>query len=50
MVFEARGYVIGLDGKRFVSSLEPDAMMNFVAASSEELAKQILKSFQGNSI
>jgi len=50
MVFEAGGYVIGLDGKRFVSSLEPDVMMNFVAASNEELAKQILNSFQGNSI
>ncbi|MFW9960771.1 MAG: inositol monophosphatase family protein [Candidatus Thorarchaeota archaeon] len=46
MVFEAGGYVIGLDGKRFVSSLEPNAMMNFVAASNEELARQILNKFQ----
>jgi myo-inositol-1(or 4)-monophosphatase len=47
MVFEAGGYVVGLDGKRFVSSLEPDAMMNFVAASNEDLARQILNAFQG---
>ena len=47
MVLEAGGYVIGLDGKRFVSSLEPDVMMNFVAASNEELARQILHAFQG---
>ena len=47
MVFEAGGYVIGLDGKRFVSSLEPDAMMNFVAASNDDLARQILNAFQG---
>lgn len=45
MVFEAGGYVIGLDGKRFVSSLEPNAMMNFVAASNEELARQILNKY-----
>lgn len=47
MVFEAGGYVIGVDGKRFVSSLEPDRMMNFVAASNEKLARQILYAFQG---
>ena len=47
MVFEAGGYVMGLDGKRFVSSLEPQKMMNFVAASNEELARRILHEFQG---
>ncbi|MFW9844172.1 MAG: inositol monophosphatase family protein [Candidatus Thorarchaeota archaeon] len=47
MVFEAGGYVVGLDGKRFVSSLHPEAMMNFVAASNEELARKILGEFQG---
>ena len=49
MVFEAGGFVVGVDGKRFVSSLKPNIMMNFVAASNEELAKQILNVFQGNS-
>jgi myo-inositol-1(or 4)-monophosphatase len=47
MVFEAGGYVVGLDGKRFVSSLEPNIMMNFVAASNEDLARRILYEFQG---
>jgi myo-inositol-1(or 4)-monophosphatase len=47
MVFEAGGYVIGTNGQRFVSSLKPDEMMNFVAASNEELARQILFKFQG---
>lgn len=46
MVFEAGGYVIGLNGRRFVSSLEPDAIMNFVAASNEKLARQILNKYQ----
>jgi myo-inositol-1(or 4)-monophosphatase len=50
MVFEAGGYVLGLDGNRFISSLEPNIMMNFVAASSEDLARKILNEFQGNSI
>lgn len=49
MVFEAGGYVIGMDGNRFSSSLEPDVMMNFVAASSEDLARRILNEFLGNS-
>ena len=49
MVFEAGGYVIGMDGNRFSSSLEPDVMMNFVAASNEQLAKQILSAYQGTS-
>lgn len=48
MVFEAGGYVIGTDGKRFTSSLKPEIMMNFVAASNEDLARQILNEFQGN--
>ncbi len=47
MVFEAGGYVVGLDGKRVVSSLEPEIMMNFVAASNKELARKILHEFQG---
>jgi myo-inositol-1(or 4)-monophosphatase len=47
MVFEAGGYVVGVDGKRFCSKIEQNNMMNFVAASSEELATQILKAFQG---
>ncbi|MHA1577008.1 MAG: inositol monophosphatase family protein [Candidatus Thorarchaeota archaeon] len=47
MVFEAGGYVIGMDGNRFSSSLEPDVMMNFVAASSEDLARRILNEFLG---
>ncbi len=49
MVFEAGGYVIGMDGNRFSTSLDPDVMMNFVAASNESLARQILNEFQGNS-
>ncbi|TFH06643.1 MAG: hypothetical protein E4H14_10375 [Candidatus Thorarchaeota archaeon] len=49
MVLEAGGYVIGLDGKRFVCPLEPYIMMNFVAASNENLARQILNEFQGKS-
>ena len=47
MVFEAGGYVIDPNGNRFVSSLQQDEMMNFVAASNEELAKQILHKFEG---
>jgi hypothetical protein len=50
MVFEAGGYVVGVDGNRFSSSLEPEVMMNFVAASNEELARTILCNFQGKSI
>ncbi|TFG99438.1 inositol monophosphatase family protein [Candidatus Thorarchaeota archaeon] len=49
MVFEAGGYVIGMDENRFTSSLEPDMMMNFVAASNEELARQILNRYLGKS-
>ncbi len=49
MVFEAGGYVIGMDGNRFSTSLDPDVMMNFVAASNGNLARQILNEFQGNS-
>ncbi len=45
MVFEAGGYVLDRNGKRFNSSLEPENMMNFVAASNETLAKQILARF-----
>lgn len=46
MVFEAGGFVLDKNGKRFNSSLEPETMMNFVAASSETLARQILARFQ----
>lgn len=45
MVFEAGGFVLDQDGSRFQSSLEPEKMMNFVAASNETLARQILARF-----
>ena len=45
MVFEAGGYVLDRNGNRFNSSLEPENMMNFVAASNETLARQILARF-----
>jgi fructose-1,6-bisphosphatase/inositol monophosphatase family enzyme len=48
MVFEAGGFVLGQDGNRFHSSLEPEMMMNFVAASNETLARQILDSYNGS--
>jgi myo-inositol-1(or 4)-monophosphatase len=47
MVFEAGGYVVDSQGKRFCSEIHQSSMMNFVAASSEELAKQILRAFKG---
>ncbi len=47
MVFEAGGYVMDPQEKRFTSSLQHDEMMNFVAASNKELARQILREFQG---
>jgi len=47
MVFEAGGYVLDIDGTRYCSPLKPDLMMNFVAASNETMARQILASFQG---
>ena len=46
MVFEAGGYVLDIDGTRYCSPLEPSLMMNFVAASNESLARQILARFQ----
>jgi myo-inositol-1(or 4)-monophosphatase len=48
MVFEAGGYVVDSSGNRFCSSLKPDTMMNFVAASNEGLARQILDVFNGS--
>ncbi len=45
MVFEAGGYVLDMNGNRFSSSLESENMMNFVAASNETLARQILARF-----
>jgi myo-inositol-1(or 4)-monophosphatase len=48
MVFEAGGFVIDQWGERFCSSLEQDVMMNFVAASNELLAKEILETFIGS--
>ena len=48
MVFEAGGFVIDQDGNRFKSILNPDRMMNFVAASNETLARQILARFNGS--
>jgi myo-inositol-1(or 4)-monophosphatase len=48
MVFEAGGFVLDQNGNRFNSSLEPEKMMNFVAASNETLARQILARFKGS--
>ena len=48
MVFEAGGFVLDENGNRFNSSLEPEKMMNFVAASNEILARQILAKFKGS--
>jgi myo-inositol-1(or 4)-monophosphatase len=48
MVFEAGGFVLDSDGKRFNSSLEPEKMMKFIAASNEELARKILDAFLGS--
>jgi len=48
MVFESGGFVLDQNGNRFNSSLEPEKMMNFVAASNEALAQQILARFRGN--
>jgi myo-inositol-1(or 4)-monophosphatase len=48
MVFEAGGFVLDQNGNRFNSSLEPEKMMNFVAASNETLARQILARFNGS--
>ena len=45
MVFEAGGFVLDKDGNRFKESLKPDNMMNFIAASNEMLARQILAKF-----
>jgi fructose-1,6-bisphosphatase/inositol monophosphatase family enzyme len=47
MVFEAGGFVLDQNGDRFCNLLEPDVMMNFVAASNETLARQILSRFNG---
>ncbi|MFW9982585.1 MAG: inositol monophosphatase family protein [Candidatus Thorarchaeota archaeon] len=46
MVFEAGGYVLDQTGKRFNSLLEPELMMNIIAASNETLARQILANFR----
>jgi myo-inositol-1(or 4)-monophosphatase len=48
MVVEAGGFVINPNGERFCSSLNPDVMMNFIAASNEQLARQILDVFNGS--
>jgi len=45
MVFEAGGYILDKNEFRFNSSLKPANMMNFVAASNEALARQILARF-----
>jgi myo-inositol-1(or 4)-monophosphatase len=45
MVFEAGGYVLDKNGNRFNSLLDPEVMMNFVAASNETLARAILARF-----
>ncbi|MHA2076171.1 MAG: inositol monophosphatase family protein [Candidatus Thorarchaeota archaeon] len=46
MVLEAGGYVLDKSGSRFSSPLKPETMMNFVAASNETLARDILAKFQ----
>lgn len=46
MVFEAGGFVLDISGNRFRSPLEPETMMSFVAASNENLAREILARFQ----
>ncbi|MFX1481731.1 MAG: inositol monophosphatase family protein [Promethearchaeota archaeon] len=46
MVLEAGGFVLDKNGQRFSSSLKPETMMSFVAASNEALARQILARFQ----
>ncbi len=48
MVFEAGGYVLNQNGNRFCELLELDKMMNFVAASNETLARQILARFNNS--
>lgn len=48
MVFEAGGYVLDENGERFCSPLEQNRMMNFVAASNETLAREILARFNGS--
>lgn len=47
MVFEAGGYVLDNNAKRFNVDIDQDVMMNFIAASSQELAEQILRVFNG---
>ena len=47
MVFEAGGFVLDQRGERFRSPLEQGIMMNFVAASNEELARLILDTLKG---
>ena len=48
MVFEAGGVVLDQNGNRFCSPIEQKQMMNFVAASNEILARQILAKFNGS--
>jgi hypothetical protein len=47
MVSQAGGFVLAADGKRMQLPLRIDSKMNFVAASTEDLARQILGLFQG---
>jgi fructose-1,6-bisphosphatase/inositol monophosphatase family enzyme len=48
IVFESGGFVLNQNGNRFQISLEPQKMMNFIAASNETLARQILARFNGS--
>ena len=48
MVFEAGGFVLDQRGEKFCSPLRQGTMMNFVAASNEELARLILDTFKGS--
>ncbi|MDH4213275.1 MAG: hypothetical protein OEV85_05105 [Candidatus Thorarchaeota archaeon] len=50
MVLEAGGFVLDQNGKKFRSPLQQNTMMNFVAASNEKLARQILDAFTGSKI
>jgi len=47
MVFEAGGFVLDSHGNRFNQDFDMNKRMSFVAASSESLARSILRAFNG---
>jgi len=47
MVLEAGGVVLNKNGSHFTVPIDMNAKMSFVAASTDELAKQILSAFKG---